>query len=889
MPDLPRGTVTFLFTDIEGSTALWERDRAAMRAAVDRQLTILHSLISAHHGILFKTVGDGTQAAFASADEALRAAVASQRALLTEDWGEIGPLTVRMALHAGEAIPDPHGDYLAAPLNRLARLLATGYGGQILLSQTVQQLSRGALPAGSDLRDLGEHRLRDLLEPERVYQLVHPDLPAEFPPLKSLENRPNNLPLQPTPFLGREREVGAIVALLGRADVRLLTLTGPGGTGKTRLGLQMAAEVVDEFPDGVFFVPLAPLTDPALVPSAMAEGLGVREEGGQPLRERLQEYLAAKKLLLVLDNVEHLIEAAPVVGEVLAACPGLKVLATSRIPLRLQAEQEYPVPPLGLPRRKPPPLPEQLSQYEAVRLFIARAQAVKPTFVIDNQSAPAVAEICHRLDGLPLAIELAAARIRMLFPQAMLARLEQRLPMLTGGARDLPARHQTLRNTIAWSYDLLEPEEQQLFRRLAVFAGGASFEAVEAVVNPDGRLDVFTGLERLVEHSLLRQEEGLEDEPRFTMLETIREYGLDQLEASGEAEEIRQGHAIFFLTLAEDAHEILLEFDAGPSFATSMTRLEAEHDNLRAALTFALERSNTELALNLSGALGPFWETHGHLIEGLRWLERALATGAGSSVARARALLWAGNFVARQSDFARSDTMLYEALRIYKDVGDRHGVGRALSNLGTNAAEQGDFARAVELYEESLTFAQEIGHIFGIVSTMCNLAATYSELGEFTRAEGLLEEALALAEEHHSGAGAALGLVSLAELTLNRGEHEQAAMWAQQSLARWWTLRDRWGIVTSFHALALAMAVHRPEQAVRLFAAEEALRDASGIHLPPVYHSAYERALADLRATLDESAFAAAWEEGRTLPLESAVSEALEIALDVSTTPTTTA
>src|SRR5215207_10059582 len=314
MPVLPSGTVTFLFTDIEGSTALWERDRAAMREAVDRQLAILHSLITAHHGVLSKTIGDGTQAAFASAEEALRAAVASQRALLAEDWGEIGPLTVRMALHAGEAAPDAHGDYLAAPLNRLARLLSTGYGGQILLSQTVQQLSRGALPAGSELRDLGEHRLRDLLEPEHVFQLLHPDLPAEFPPLKSLESRPNNLPLQPTPFLGREQEVQHIVDLLRRPEVRFLTLTGPGGTGKTRLAVQAAAELLDDFTDGVYFVPLAPLTDPALVPSVIADALSIREEGGQPLADRLRDFLSARTLLLVLDNVEHLVDAAPAVG-----------------------------------------------------------------------------------------------------------------------------------------------------------------------------------------------------------------------------------------------------------------------------------------------------------------------------------------------------------------------------------------------------------------------------------------------------------------------------------------------------------------------------------------------------------------------------------------------
>jgi len=332
---------------------------------------------------------------------------------------------VIMALHAGEAIPDARGNYLAAPLNRLSRLLSSSHGGQILVSQTVQQLTRGALPNGVAFRDLGEHRLRDLLDPERVFQLLHQDLPDQFPSLRTLESRPNNLPLQPTPFLGREQEIDQVVELVRRPDVRFLTLRGPGGTGKTRLALQAAAELLDDFSDGVFFVPLATLTDPDLVLAAIATTLGIREEGAQSVRERLYDHLATKQLLFVLDNFEHLVDAAPASGELLIAAPGLKVLVTSRMPLRLRAEREFAVPPLRPPRRKPPPTLEQLSQYEAVRLFIERAQAVKADFAVDNDSAPAVAEICWRLDGLPLAIELAAARVRMLPPQAMLTRLER--------------------------------------------------------------------------------------------------------------------------------------------------------------------------------------------------------------------------------------------------------------------------------------------------------------------------------------------------------------------------------------------------------------------------------------------------------------------------------
>ncbi|MDF2758941.1 MAG: adenylate/guanylate cyclase protein, partial [Thermomicrobiales bacterium] len=496
MVELPRGTVTFLFTDIEGSTRLWEQNRAAMATAVERHLALLDAAIAAHGGIHFKTVGDGIQAAFPTAPRAMAAALDGQRAVLAEDWRGVGEPRVRMALHAGEAAPDAHGDYLAAPLNRLARLLAVGHGGQILLTQAVQQLSRGALPPGAAVRDLGAHRLRDLLEPEQVFQLLHPDLPADFPPLRSLNLRPHNLPLQPTPFLGREREVEEVVERLGRPDCRLLTLTGPGGTGKTRLALHAAAELLDDFSEGVYFVALAPLADAALVPSAIASALAIREDGERAMTDRLKEVLAGQQLLLVLDNVEHLIEAAPVVSELLGAAPELKVLATSRVPLRLRAEREYPVPPLSLPWRMPLPPLAQLTQYESVRLFIDRAQAVKPDFALDDENAPAVAAICWRLDGLPLAIELAAARVRLLPPQALLARLEQRLPLLTGGARDAPARHRTLRDTIAWSYDLLAGEEQLLFRRLAVFVGGCTLEAADAVTTPDGQRDIFGGIER---------------------------------------------------------------------------------------------------------------------------------------------------------------------------------------------------------------------------------------------------------------------------------------------------------------------------------------------------------------------------------------------------------
>jgi predicted ATPase len=902
MPEMPSGTVTFLYTDIEGSTERWELNRAVMAAAVARHIELLDAAIQAHGGIHFKTVGDAVQAAFPTAPQAVAAAADSQLSLLAEDWGAVGPLQVRMALHAGEAIPDARGDYLAAPLNRLSRLLATGYGGQILLSQAVQQLTRGALPPGVNLRELGEHRLRDLLEPERVYQLLHPDFPADFPPLKSLEIRPNNLPLQPTPFLGREQEVEHVVEILNRPDVRFLTLTGPGGTGKTRLALQIAAESLEEFRDGVFFVPLASLTDPKLVPT-IASTLGLPEGGGLSLAERLRGYVTAKQLLLLLDNVEHLAAAAPAVAELLGTSPGLKVLTTSRMPLRIRAEREYAVPPLGLPRRKPPPPPEQLSQFEAVRLFIERAQAVKVDFAIANETAPAVAEICWRLDGLPLAIELAAARVRMLPPQAMLARLEHRLPMLTGGARDAPERQRTLRNTIAWSYDLLEPEDQVLFRRFAVFAGGATFDAVDAAANGDGDLDVFGGLERLLEQSLLRQDVGPEGEPRFSLLETIREFGHEQLEAQGEAEDAQARHAEFFLTLAEAAAPAL----HGSTQRAWLERLETEHDNIRAALGWSLTHA-PETALRIVAALFWFWYYRGHLTEGRDWIERALATGASANPeARARALNWSSAFAWERADYATATARAEEALTLARTGGDRSSEGWALVNLGAVASLLGDRKRAATLqveaeerfrsgdnrhgaaaaiynqggeagwvgdldrqrglYERSLAESRAIGDRIVASWTLGSLGHLELRRGHLERARALLEEALSITREFGFVLIEADTLLGLAEVAGEQGDADHTETYLHEAEARYRDLGHGLYLASGLNSIGYVALDHGNHQRARSLI-EEALglaQDAGG----PVASAAFLSSLGDaLRANGDHAGAAVRYREGLVLSQE---------------------
>src|SRR3712207_5734721 len=578
------GTLTFLFTDIEGSTKMWESHPQAMQGALSRHDVILRKATQEHGGYVFKTVGDAFCCAFTTASDALEAALVAQRTLLSSEWQETGPLRVRMALHMGVA-EERDGDYFGPPLNRVARLLSAAHGSQVLLSLPAQELVRDQLPAQTTIRNLGEHRLKDLFRPERIFQLTAPGLPSEFPPLRTLDAYRNNLPLQPTPLIGREKEVAEVCERLSRSEVRLLTLTGAGGTGKTRLGLHAAAELTGEFEDGVFFVSLAAIRDPQLVVPAVARMLGVKEAGGQPLLESLEYYLDEKHILLMVDNFEQVLEAAPMVTELLSTAPNLKVLATSRIPLRLYGEHEYSVPPLALPDPRRSPSVERLTQYEAVRLFVERAQAAKADFSETNENAPAVAEICYRLDGLPLAIELAAARIKVLSPQKMLERLGNRLKLLTGGARDLPERQRTLRSTIEWSYGLLGEGEKVFFARLSVFAGGRTLEAIEAICDAESDLpvDVLDGLGSLVDKNLLKQEEGVGREPRFVMLETIHEYAREKLQESEEGEDIRRLHAEYFLALAEEADPGLEE---GAQQAVWVERLEEEHDNIRAALSW---------------------------------------------------------------------------------------------------------------------------------------------------------------------------------------------------------------------------------------------------------------------------------------------------------------
>ena len=713
MPELLTGTVTFLFTDIEGSTLLVRSQGDAWSALLERHREILRTAFEAHEGSEVGTEGDSFFVAFPSAPGAVAAAVDGQRALAAEPWPPDAEIRVRIGMHTGEATLSAK-TYAGLHVHRASRIASVARGGQVLLSGATRALL-DQLPDGVDLRDLGEHRLKDLEHSERIWQLVIQGLPSEFPAIRSLDATPNNLPTRLTSFLGREQEIGEVSGLLERT--RLLTLSGPGGTGKTRLSLAVAARSFDRYPDGVYFVELSTITDPELVLPTVAMALSLPDHGKRSSLDRLADHLGDQRVLLVLDNFEQVTDAAAAVNDLLARCVNLTVVVSSRVVLRVSGEQEYLVPPLGLPDPTNLPATDRLSQYESVALFIERARAVKPNFEVTNENAPAVAEICVRLDGLPLAIELAAARVRILAPQAMLGRLTDRLGLAAAGSRDLPERQQTLRGAIAWSYDLLDEPDQRLFSDLSVFVGGASLDAIERVCGDDLERDVIDGLGSLVEKSLIRQADGVGGEPRFVMLETIREFAIEQATSGGRWPALRAAHAAAFVELAETAGPMAMSEDK----RVWLDRLEEEHDNLRAAIAWGVETGDADTALRITARLWRFWQMRGYLAEGLERTRAALGLPSSHDhpSLRADALTAAAGLAYWRAQAEQSRAWYQEEIEARRALGDRRGLAEALYSISFTWSildlRQEDFAlRAKEVIDEALAIYTELGDEAGV-------------------------------------------------------------------------------------------------------------------------------------------------------------------------------
>jgi predicted ATPase/class 3 adenylate cyclase len=817
MLTLPTGTITFLFTDIEGSTQLLNRlgDRYADLLA-EHQI-ILRTVIAKYNGHEVGTEGDAFFVAFARAADAIAAAGAAQKELFEHQWPLNNTLLVRMGLHTGE--PACSGNnYTGLDVHRTARISAAAHGGQVLLSEATKILAGNRIPEGIAFRDLGEHRLKDLERPEQLFQLVIPTVRSDFPPIRSLNNCPNNLPAQITPLIGRKKALEEICELVRRSDVRFVTLTGPGGGGKTLLALQAATVLLADFADGTFVIDLSGVADTRSVPAEIARSLGVEEAGTQPLLPRIIEHLREKRLLLLLDNLEQISAASKEIAMILESCPHVKVLGTSRAPLCVRSEHVFSVPPLDVPSLQDDLSTGKLLASSAVRLFIERAKAVKGDFVINDQNLMAVVQVCSRLDGLPLAIELAAARIKLLSPQALLARLVDpeghiSLQLLTGGAHDLPARQQTMREAIAWSYDLLEANSKKLFCRLSVFEGGCTLTTAEAVCNElaDCEIQVVDGIGSLIDNNLLRHTEEVTGDARIEMLQTIREFGLEQLRKSRADAEVYRAHAKYFAVFAESAEANR----RGPDYTTWSEQIETERDNFRAALAWSFE-NEPELAVRITAAVGEFWFRQGHWTELRAASEKTLAHTAKASFEwLARCARFAGQCARVTSDpiqakkffeqslsfgekcesrvqmiealnelggilfhnegsNAEARTLFDRAFKMAEELNDENYLADTIFQLGDLALAECDFEEARDKFEQAAAICRKRGYRAGTGQCMSYLAAVAIEVGEYDRAYSYLKVALEIHEKAHEAHNAIWDRYKRGQIASCRGEYTQA-------------------------------------------------------------------------------------------------------------------
>ena len=912
MLGLPTGTVTFLFTDIEGSTTLLQRlgDRRYAEILAEHQ-RLLRDAFAKGGGHEVDTQGDAFLVAFSRARDAVASAVTSQLALLNHSWPDGASLKVRMGLHTGEPI-STSGRYVGLDVHRVARICAAGHGGQILLSQTTRELVATDPHRGISLRDLGEHRFKDLATPQRLFQVVTVDLPADFPALKSLNPLSNNLPRQLTSFIGREQDIVEVKRELSTAY--LVTLTGTGGAGKTRLALQVAAGLLAQFPDGVWLAQLAPLSDPTLVPKALASALGIPEQPGRPLTETVVAYLRPRAALLLLDNCEHLLQAcASLANALLQRCPNVRVLATSREALGITGELIYRVPSLSLPDlTRLPPL-EALTQYEAVRLFVDRAAVSKPGFRVTGSNAMAVAQVTTRLDGIPLAIELAAARVKALPVDVIVARLDDQFRLLRGGSRTALPRHRTLRATLDWSYDLLSDPERMLLRRLSVFAGGFTLEAAEQICAGDGidASDILDVLTRLIDKSLVVFEER-EERARYSLLESVRQYGRETLLETHDDAAVRERHRDHFLRLAEDAEPHFWGAEEGEW----LDRLEGEHDNLRAAIAWSAQSGDAPAVLRLIGAVGWFWYRHGHWSEGRDWARKALegatdvgpaarlgalqtsetlataqgdaeegvrlgeealqlATQLGSKREIGRSLYALGHAITVfMGDWQRADTMLTESFILSSEAGDTVTAGSALRFRGIVALRNKDYAQARDLLTKSAALYRRIGYKRGIALAAQTLGYVSYQEQNYVEAGALLQESETLYQGIHDEESRALGLVALGNVARKSGDLTKAARCLKDALIIQQKMGAKGRIALTLESIAALSAAHgfMPRAAHLFGAATSHKPEGAGVSLRPPDRN---ELIKSVRAGLGDAAFADAWAVGEDMTLEQAIEYAL--------------